>query len=525
MRIQKEEEERQRIKREKEAAELLRIQNEEEERLRLKREADQKQLKEEEEEKQRIKREKEAAELLRIQKEEEERQRLKREREAAELMRIQKEEEERQRIKREKEAAELMRIQNEEEERKKQMEEIESTQNKVRELKEQLQKSRVEPVQTHELVVVKKTERSAASNRYALGDSNESEGHSKKGESQRASQNEGTWELKTKAEVKTVKVSSVNQSVNQSAKPVSKEPSKAPSKQTSKVGQKSSNISEVSKGHRKSEIVKKSGAFSDIDPKSKVIKYDGKNAGNRKSELVYSSQAGQKESNTYNTRVKETNITTTHNREIHESEIITINQSKYTKIELNLENSEDDIDFVGYGQMKVNSKKERSASPNVKQNFLKISPARNIAAEISKREERVITTRAFTPMSKTSEIRETREVEVVSSTNREGRSTSHARYTTSGDLERATRYRLIGDEHLTEDERSAITIQYHWRFRIFRIRLLNSRDYHNELASRFTQEELFDKYLLFVRSLPMMTFTKKSFTIFIATIVDFKDEE
>ena len=74
-----------------------------------------------------------------------------------------------------------------------------------------------------------------------------------------------------------------------------------------------------------------------------------------------------------------------------------IAEGSYTKIELNLENSQDDIDFIGYGTMRVSSKKSRSPSPDMKQKFMKISPARNIPAEFEK--DVFMTTRAFTPHS------------------------------------------------------------------------------------------------------------------------------
>ena len=198
-------------------------------------------------------------------------------------------------------------------------------------------------------------------------------------------------------------------------------------------------------------------------------------------------------------------------------------EGKYTKIELNLENSEDDIDFIGYGTIKVHNKKDRSPSPHIKGNFVKISPARDIAAEVSKREERLVTTRAFTPISKQSERKE---VQVITTSKKSVISSSqvHQHHSSADHHNELIKYNNQSASSLTEEERAALVIQYRARFRIFRIRLLNSREYHNELASRFTQEQLFEKYIMFVRSLPNPTYSKKSFTIFIATIVDFKDD-
>jgi hypothetical protein len=522
-RIEHEEAERARLKREAELADLLRSQAEEEERARKRREAEQAELKRvqaEHDERHRKKRDAEAAELLRIQAEEEERQRRRREAESQEIRRLQKEEEEKAKLRKStdskisKAPSQKKKESDEEEERRRQLEEIEQTQRKVRELKEALQKSRVE-TSSQELNVIKKTDKSGTSNRYALGESNESEVFSKKADSQIKQTQEMKWELKE--EVERVSVPS---------KP--KEPSKPASKPaTSKQSaiNKSVNNSDISRGHRKSEIVvikKSTAALSDNDPKQKSIKYDGKKAATRKSEIGLSSHAVQRETNTQSSRIRETQVNTTNQREIHESTLV-VQEGKYTKIELNLENSEDDIDFIGYGTIKVHNKKDRSPSPHIKGNFVKISPARDIAAEVSKREERMVTTRAFTPISKQSERKE---VQVITTSKKSVISSSqvHQQQASAEHHDEMIIYNNRAAESLSEEERAALVIQYRYRFRIFRIRLLNSREYHNELASQFTQEQLFEKYILFVRSLPNPTYSKKSFTIFIATIVDFKDD-
>ena len=81
-----------------------------------------------------------------------------------------------------------------------------------------------------------------------------------------------------------------------------------------------------------------------------------------------------------------------------------------TKIELNLENSEDDIDFVGYGTMRVSSKKDSSRSPSeIKHKFTKISPAKDLSKELGVDKEKMLTTRPFTPNTtdKKHHVRET----------------------------------------------------------------------------------------------------------------------
>lgn len=109
----------------------------------------------------------------------------------------------------------------------------------------------------------------------------------------------------------------------------------------------------------------------------------------KKSDSVHNSQYREDRSRIQSIKIQEIN----HSRiEVaHEGERI-------TKIELNLENSEDDIDFVGYGTIRVSNKKDTSRSPSeIKQSFTRISPARDIAATM-KGDDRM-TTRPFTPVT------------------------------------------------------------------------------------------------------------------------------
>lgn len=93
---------------------------------------------------------------------------------------------------------------------------------------------------------------------------------------------------------------------------------------------------------------------------------------------------------------------------------------RLTKIELNIENSEDDIDFIGYGQLRYSNKKDQSRSPSqIKESFTRISPAR----EIVMTKDRNLTTRPFTP--NTSEKKSTLTREVVTSTLHNGQVVAH----------------------------------------------------------------------------------------------------
>ena len=67
---------------------------------------------------------------------------------------------------------------------------------------------------------------------------------------------------------------------------------------------------------------------------------------------------------------------------------------KYTKIELNLENSQDEVDFVGYGQLRVSNKK-KSKSPE-KNSSKKATPAPGIRIGD---EKRLVSTKLFTPLT------------------------------------------------------------------------------------------------------------------------------
>jgi hypothetical protein len=69
-----------------------------------------------------------------------------------------------------------------------------------------------------------------------------------------------------------------------------------------------------------------------------------------------------------------------------------LDHMKYTKIELNLENSQDEVDFVGYGQLRVSNKKK---SPE-KNSSKKVTPAPGIRFG---EEKRLVSTKLFTPLT------------------------------------------------------------------------------------------------------------------------------
>ena len=67
--------------------------------------------------------------------------------------------------------------------------------------------------------------------------------------------------------------------------------------------------------------------------------------------------------------------------------------TKYTKIEVNLENSRDGIDFVGFGQMRVQNKSPEKLQLSMKKTGPKVI---QVTAE---KEKRLVTTNIFTPHS------------------------------------------------------------------------------------------------------------------------------
>lgn len=215
--------------------------------------------------------------------------------------------------------------------------EIEETQRKVRELKEALERSRLENSQ--DLQVIKKIGDSTfKNNRYAGSlDSNEESDRSKPA---------------SKKQLATLTVKDGHEVIASTSQRSSKALSK---------------VSDMNKS-RKSIV-------SATDKKNSSLKYEGR----------------RQTDNIRYTTSREQIITDT-----RDSGMVIV-EGSYTKIELNLENSQDDIDFIGYGTMRVSSKKSRSPSPEMKSKFLKISPARNIPAEFEK--DVFMTTRAFTPHS------------------------------------------------------------------------------------------------------------------------------
>ena len=84
---------------------------------------------------------------------------------------------------------------------------------------------------------------------------------------------------------------------------------------------------------------------------------------------------------------------------------ILLDREKLTKIEVNMENSEDDIDFIGYGNLRVGNKKSTSPTSNIKRRFIKISPAKDLSKEMDR--DGTLKTKCFTPLIYESEKKRT----------------------------------------------------------------------------------------------------------------------
>lgn len=146
------------------------------------------------------------------------------------------------------------------------------------------------------------------------------------------------------------------------------------------------------------------------------------NSNSKNKNLSQSMAPGKRSNNPVDRKSETLHYTTYVRREVHQSSSkepvpTTTAQNKtkavqestnhYTKIELNLENSYDDIDFIGYGTMKVSTKKDgesksREGSPDLKYKFTKISPAKNLEETMLPRDgtqPRHQPTNAFTPHS------------------------------------------------------------------------------------------------------------------------------
>lgn len=320
-----------------------------------------------------------------------------RQRDQEDELRRRREEEERQR--RLRESQDRIKRQEDEErryqddlEKQRQLEEIEITQRKVRELKEALERSKVENSQ--EITVIKKSTEIITNNRYR--ESVESDNGSKKQES------------KPQEEPKQAK---------KQEQPKKSSPGKDPRQRFSVIQPRVMPSIDISK---KKAVVKKE--------ESKAIKYEQKqtekqqekqveyqvekisekSSSKKSSQSIHTSTVKEERSKIQSIRIQETN------------EISYREGERLTKIELNIENSEDDIDFIGYGQLRYSNKKDNSRSPShIKESFTRISPAR----EVVMTKDRNLTTRPFTPY--TSEKKSTVTREVVTSTLHNGQVVAH----------------------------------------------------------------------------------------------------
>lgn len=393
----REEEERLRVLLEEQEREYQRRLREDEERRRIEEEAEMERRKQLETQlRERLEREAEAERQLR------ERERLRLEEEAERWRQEQEEElrrrrEEEERLRRLRESEDRRRRLEEDEKRRqeelekqRQLEEIENTQRKVRELKEALERSRVENSQ--EITVIKKSTEIVTNNRYR--ESVESDAGSKK------------------QEVKQIEEQKQAKKQEQQKK---SSPAKDPRQRFSVIQPRVMPAIDVAK---KKAVAKKE--------ETKVIKYEKqaekpvekveqqvekiseKSSSKKSSHSVHTSTVKEERSQIKSIRIQETNEVTYREGE------------RLTKIELNIENSEDDIDFIGYGQLRYSNKKDQSRSPSqIKESFTRVSPAR----EIVMTKERNLTTRPFTP--NTSEKKSTVTREVVTSTLHNGQVVAH----------------------------------------------------------------------------------------------------
>lgn len=311
--------------------------------------------------------------------------------------------EEEQRLRYAAEEDERLRLERErEEEKRRQDEEIQTTQKKVRELKAALERSKIENSQ--DIIVIKKSHEVITNNRYR--DSVDSEAASKK----------------------DVKVSSEEQEkpkqAEQKPKPVEKpKTSGDPRQRFSMIQHRVSPTIETAKrkstaSKSKKPIVKKEEHIKE-EPKTEpaLVQEEKakshKESSGKKSDSIQNSQYREDRSRVQSIKIQEIN---------HSQMEVAHEGERYTKIELNLENSEDDIDFIGYGTIRVSNKKDSSRSlSEIKQSFTRISPARDLAATI-KGDDRNMTTRPFTPI--TSEKKAAKQI-ITTSTVTESHITGH----------------------------------------------------------------------------------------------------
>lgn len=404
-RLRREEEDKRRqLEEEKRQFEEHKLRESQERRQRLADEETERRLRQEAEEAERKLRK----EIAKKQKENEAQRRIAQEGEEAErrlreeIARRQQQEEE-QRLKHAAEQDERLRLERErEEEKRRQDEEIQTTQKKVRELKAALERSKIENSQ--EIIVIKKSPEVITNNRYR--DSVDSEAASKK----------------------DVKISSDDQEkpkqAEQKSKPVEKPKiSSDPTQRFSMIQHRVSPTIETAK--RKSAASKpKKPTLKKEEPIKEEPKTESAPVQEEKA-MVPKESSGKKSDSLHNSQYREdrSRIQSIKIQEINQSQMeIPHEGERYTKIELNLENSEDDIDFVGYGTIRVSNKKDGSRSPSeIKQNFTKISPARDLAAAM-KGDDRNMTTRPFTPI--TSEKKTARQI-ITTSTITDRHITSH----------------------------------------------------------------------------------------------------
>jgi hypothetical protein len=230
-----------------------------------------------------------------------------------------------------------------------------------------------------------------------------------------------------------------------------------------------------------------------------------------------------------------------------------VEMSRYTRVELNMDGGNEDIAFVGYGEVisrrvaitnptppNRTMNQKHMYTPNTQAGFTPSSTRyqgpsdfgrdnymqspnpqiRDSHRMSSNKKAQEILKEPQPPSS----VRDSRQVIATISKNKDSTTQAPSKTPNSTSSKVAANKPKEAPKRqptIAEQADAAQKIQTIWRYRDFKAQLKLSKDYQTVLAKRYSVQSLYDKYLSFVKSLPQPVYGPKTIQSFLSTLASF----
>jgi len=230
-----------------------------------------------------------------------------------------------------------------------------------------------------------------------------------------------------------------------------------------------------------------------------------------------------------------------------------VEMSRYTRVELNMDGGNEDIAFVGYGEVisrrvaitnptppNRTMNQKHMYTPNTQAGFTPSSTRYQGPSDFGRDNyrqspnpqirdsHRMSSNKKAQEISKEpqppSSVRDSRQVIATISKNKETTAQAPSKTPNSTSLKVAAYKPKEAPKRqptIAEQADAAQKIQTIWRYKDFKAQLKLSKDYQTVLAKRYSVQSLYDKYLSFVKSLPQPVYGPKTIQSFLSTLASF----